>query len=71
MKNLSCSSIIWKNEECAQCAYLPLCFGGCRYMALLRDGKIDKPDCKKDYLDTSLEGLIKQDIKFGLRADGR
>ncbi len=62
---------IWKNEECAQCAYLPLCFGGCRYMALLRDGKIDKLDCKKDYLDTSLEGLIKQDIKFGLRADGR
>jgi len=40
-------------------------------MALLRDGKIDALDCKKDYLDASLEGLIKQDIKFGLRADSR
>jgi len=55
---------IWKNQDCAGCEYLPLCFGGCRYMTFVRDGNIDKLDCKKAYFDASLEGLIKQDIKF-------
>jgi uncharacterized protein len=62
---------IWKNEECAGCEYLPLCFGGCRYMTFIRDGNIDNVDCKKAYLDASLETLIKQDIKYGLKADRR
>lgn len=61
----------WKNKKCAECEYLPLCFGGCRYMTFLREGNLDKLDCKKEYLDASLEGLVKQDIKFGLKADGR
>jgi uncharacterized protein len=55
---------IWKNDECLDCAYLPLCFGGCRYMAYIRDGDIDKIDCKKPYLDAALETLITQDIKY-------
>lgn len=62
---------IWKNEECAECVYLPLCFGGCRYMTFVRDGNIDSVDCKKAYLDASLETLIKQDIKYGLKAGNR
>jgi len=61
---------IWKNEECLECEYLPLCFGGCRYMAYVRDGNIDKPDCKKPYFDASLEGLIKQDIKYAKKNSG-
>jgi uncharacterized protein len=59
----------WKNEECLDCAYLPLCFGGCRYMKHLRDGHMDGVDCKKGYLDATLEAFIKQDIKYGLRVD--
>jgi uncharacterized protein len=55
---------IWKNKECFECGYLPLCFGGCRYMTFMREGNIDKPDCKKTYLDASLETLVKQDIKY-------
>jgi uncharacterized protein len=55
---------IWKNEECAECVYLPLCFGGCRYMSFVRDGSIDKLDCKKSYLDASLETMVKQDVKY-------
>ena len=55
---------IWKNKNCAECEYLPLCFGGCRYMAYIRDGNIDNVDCKKPYLDAALETLIKQDIKY-------
>jgi uncharacterized protein len=56
----------WKNDECLDCAYLPLCFGGCRYMKLVRDGNMDGVDCKKPYLDATLERLVKQDIKYGL-----
>ena len=50
---------IYKNERCAECEYLPLCFGGCRYMAFLRDGNLDNLDCKKPYLDASLEAIAK------------
>lgn len=55
---------IWKNEECEECEYLPLCFGGCRYMSYVRDGNIDNIDCKRPYLDATLEIMIKQDIQF-------
>ena len=60
----------WKNEECLNCSYLPVCFGGCRYMKLVRDGNIDGIDCKKIYFDASLEKLIDQDIRYGLKAGG-
>lgn len=56
----------WKNEECLKCIYLPLCFGGCRAMKLVRDGNMDGVDCKKAYLDATLEAMVKQDIKYGL-----
>ncbi len=56
----------WKNEECLSCVYLPLCFGGCRHMKLVRDGNMEGVDCKKPYLDATLEAVVKQDIKYGL-----
>lgn len=55
---------IWKNEECAACEYLPLCFGGCRYMTFVKNGNIDKLNCQKDYFDASLEALIKQEVTY-------
>jgi uncharacterized protein len=55
---------IWKNSECRECVYLPLCFGGCQYMSYVRDGRVDKIDCRKPYLDAALETLIKQDIRY-------
>jgi uncharacterized protein len=60
---------LWKRQGCLDCEYLPLCFGGCRYMKLLRDGNIDGVDCKKQYLDATLEAFIKQDIKYRLKVD--
>lgn len=56
----------WKNEECLSCAYLPLCFGGCRYMKFVRAGNMDGVDCRKAYFDATLEALVKQDMKYGL-----
>ena len=58
---------IYKNPDCAECVYLPLCFGGCRFMAYIRDGNIDKLDCKKEYFDAALETLLKQDIRYRLK----
>jgi len=62
---------IWKNEECAGCEYLPLCFGGCRYLSFVRNGNVDTLDCQKAYLDASLETMVKQDITYRLKADRR
>ena len=56
----------WKNETCLSCSYLPLCFGGCRYMKLVREGNMRGVDCKKKYLDVILEKLVLQDVKYGL-----
>jgi uncharacterized protein len=55
---------VWKKEECLECAYLPLCFGGCRYLTLLRNGRIDDVECRRAYLDETLERLVRQDLKY-------
>ena len=54
---------VWKKEECLECAYLPLCFGGCRFLTLLRNGRIDEVDCRRAFLDETLEEMVRQDLK--------
>jgi uncharacterized protein len=54
----------WKNEECLACTYLPLCFGGCGYMKLLRDGTMCGVDCKKEYFDAVLETMLAQEMRY-------
>jgi uncharacterized protein len=55
---------VWKKPDCLDCAYLPLCFGGCRFLEFLRAGKIDDVDCWKSFLDATLEGCILQDLRY-------
>ena len=55
----------WKREAaCAECAYLPLCFGGCRMMLYQRSGSVAGVDCRRGHYDSVLEALIKQDIEL-------
>jgi uncharacterized protein len=54
---------VWKTGECHECKYLPVCYGGCRYMTLLKDGKVERVDCRKDYFAVTLETMIKQDLR--------
>lgn len=54
----------WKNEECLSCCYLPLCFGGCRYMRFIAKGDVSGVDCRRDYYDASLEAFVLQDLEF-------
>ena len=56
----------WKNEKCLDCCYLPMCFGGCRYMKFIRDGNMEGIDCRKPYLDATMEAAVTQDIRYGL-----
>jgi uncharacterized protein len=55
---------VWKKDECLDCEYLPLCFGGCRFLKLLREGRISDVDCRKKYLDETLETFVRQDLKY-------
>lgn len=52
------------HEPCATCLYLPLCFGGCRYMEFQRSGSMAKVDCLKDYFDKVLLEMVRQDIQY-------
>lgn len=55
----------WQREaKCRECAYLPLCFGGCRYMAFQREGSMAGVDCRKEFLDATLEKMLMQDLKY-------
>jgi len=57
---------VWKNAECLECAYLPLCFGGCKYIKAIRDGNMHGVICQKEYFDRTLETLVLQDIRYDL-----
>lgn len=59
----------WHREErCRSCVYLPLCFGGCRYMAYQRDGHMGRVDCRKPFLQATLQSMLLQDVcyRYGL-----
>ncbi len=55
---------LWKNDTCLNCPYLPLCFGGCRFLSRMRTGTLDNVDCRRDYLEASLEEIVRQDMAF-------
>lgn len=54
----------WQNDDCLECRYLPLCFGGCRFLALQRGGAITDLDCRRDYFDAVLEELVLQEQRY-------
>jgi len=54
---------LWKNDECLDCAYLPICFGGCRLVPKLNHGVIDRVNCRRNYYDQALEGIVLQDLR--------
>jgi len=59
----------WKNEECLDCAYLPICFGGCRFMNLVQGKGLADLDCRREFLDATLETFILQNMTYS-RAQG-
>jgi len=53
-----------KEQKCRECVYLPLCFGGCRFMAFQRDGHMAGVDCRKAFLDATLQAMLLQDLRY-------
>ena len=56
----------WKNDECLACSYLPICFGGCKYLKIVRENSMRGVNCQKAYFDGTLETLVSQDVRYGL-----
>lgn len=54
----------WQKEECLECPYLPICFGGCRFLALQRGGAVTDLDCRRDYFDAVLEEFVLQEQRY-------
>lgn len=54
----------WKNDACLDCAYLPLCFGGCKYLKLIREHTMSGVQCQRHYFDRVMESLVAQDIFY-------
>jgi uncharacterized protein len=52
----------WKSDECLDCAYLPLCFGGCRLLSYIRNGEISGVECRRELFDASLKQMVLQDL---------
>ncbi|HJV35297.1 geopeptide radical SAM maturase [Geomonas sp.] len=52
----------WKAEECLDCPYLPICFGGCRFLNLLNDRPIGTLDCRREFYDAALERMVLENI---------
>lgn len=52
------STDLWR--ECADCAYVPICAGGCRVSAELLKGDFTKKICEKRYLEGMAMGMIKE-----------
>lgn len=38
---------VWKCDECLDCSYLPICYGGCQFLTKLRTGAMDGVDCRR------------------------
>ncbi|GAB4259898.1 MAG: geopeptide radical SAM maturase [Deferrisomatales bacterium] len=53
-----------REAACRECEYLPLCFGGCRYMQYQREGCWDGVDCQKPFLEATLGALLLQDARY-------
>jgi uncharacterized protein len=57
----------WQKDECLDCSYLPLCFGGCRFMTQLQGKPLTEVDCKRDFFDATLETMLLQNMKYPQR----
>ncbi len=55
------AAMAWKNDECINCPYLPMCFGGCRFFSVLNGNSFSGKECRKDSFRETLE-FIKEFI---------
>lgn len=49
------AAMAWKNDECIDCPYLPMCFGGCRFFSVLNGDSFSDKECRKESFKETLE----------------
>ena len=45
-------------EQCGDCAYLPVCVGGCLGGQYLKTGRRDQVNCKKEWFEASFREAV-------------
>ncbi len=55
----------WRHDpRCPECVYLPLCYGGCRFMVYQGTGSTAGVDCQQGYFDKVIPGMLSQDLRY-------
>ena len=49
-------------DDCFECAYMPVCGGGCRHLAYTKYGDISQTTCEKDYIQRAMMESLKMQI---------
>jgi uncharacterized protein len=45
-------------EQCGDCAYMPVCVGGCLAGAYLKTGRLDQVNCKKEWFEATFSQSV-------------
>ena len=53
-----------ERQECRACVYLPLCFGGCRFISFQRTSAMAEVECRRDFLRATLGPMLLQDMEY-------
>ena len=48
-----------RNGECADCPYMPTCYGGCRYRAIVEGKRLDQVSCYRKEYDHAIPVFLK------------
>ncbi len=55
----------WQEDKrCPDCDYLPLCYGGCRFMTYQRTGSMAGVDCQHDFFEQAIPSMLSQDLRY-------
>ncbi|MBU5613619.1 geopeptide radical SAM maturase [Geomonas azotofigens] len=54
----------WQVDTCLECSYLPLCFGGCRFVMKLQGKALTEVDCRRKFYDATLEKTVLQNLTY-------
>ncbi|GFO69718.1 radical SAM/SPASM domain-containing protein [Geomonas limicola] len=61
----------WRTERCLDCSYLPICFGGCRFLTKLQGKELSEVDCHFDFLEATLETFLNQNMNYPATAGAK
>lgn len=54
---------MWKDENCYECQFAPMCAGGCRYLTYIRTDNFFKADCEKPFFQKANPEFAKLDYQ--------